>query len=65
MTQLHLLEKMTWFVKVVKLVEGQSFGELALIDDKPRAASINCEEDVICGVINKFTYQRVIEKIEK
>ena len=56
---------MQWFIKDVCLSEGQSFGELALIHDKPRAATVVCEEDVVCGVINKQTYQRVIEKIEK
>jgi CRP-like cAMP-binding protein len=56
---------MTWFVKFVSLREGQSFGELALINDKPRAATIKCEVDAVCGIINKLVYQRVIEKMEK
>ena len=42
----HNLEKieeyqqMTWFLDVVKLCSGKSFGELALINDAPRAATI-------------------------
>lgn len=41
------------------------FGELALINDKPRAATIVCEKSSLCGVIKKEDYKRVIEKIEK
>ncbi|KRX03527.1 Cyclic nucleotide-binding protein [Pseudocohnilembus persalinus] len=31
--------------KFIELLQGASFGELALISEKPRAASILCEED--------------------
>lgn len=33
-------EKMTWFDDVVKLCSGKSFGELALINEEPRDATI-------------------------
>lgn len=56
LSQLHQLQNMEWFVNELSLSEGQSFGELALIHDKPRAATVVCEEDVVCGVINKQTY---------
>ena len=43
LSHIELLSNQKWFVKVVKLTEGNSFGELALINDKPRAATITCE----------------------
>ena len=33
-------QQFQWFVEIVRLREGGSFGELALINDKPRAAAI-------------------------
>lgn len=41
---------------VVTLRSGKSFGELALIKDQPRAASIKTLEDCHFAVMNKSDY---------
>ena len=38
-------KKVQWFVKAVTLDQGLSFGELALIDGKPRRATVKCLQD--------------------
>lgn len=54
-----------WFVKVVNLVDGNSFGELSLLSDAPRAATVVCEsKEVVAAVIKKESYKKVFEKIE-
>lgn len=49
---------------VVQLHSGMSFGELALIKDQPRAASIYCETDCHFAVLSKEDYMNVIGKLE-
>jgi CRP-like cAMP-binding protein len=53
------------FLEVVTLRSGKSFGELALIKNKPRAASIKCLEDCHFAVMNKSDYQKVLSRIEQ
>lgn len=38
--QLKKYNRFQWFVEVLTLKEGHSFGELALLNNKPRAATI-------------------------
>jgi CRP-like cAMP-binding protein len=45
-----------WFIKISRLVTGASFGELALINDQPRAATIQCLSDVYVAVLSKNDY---------
>jgi CRP-like cAMP-binding protein len=47
---------MQWFVLVAKIVTGSSFGELALIGNCDRAATITCVSDVYVAVLNKNDY---------
>ena len=65
LSNIELLTNQKWFVKVVSLIEGNSFGELALINDKPRAATITCEQDCTLGFISRNDYKRILEKIER
>jgi CRP-like cAMP-binding protein len=41
----NLEEPDPMFIEVVNLRAGKSFGELALIKNKPRAATVKCIED--------------------
>lgn len=59
-SNLDKLKKIEWFVEVAQLTEGQSFGELALIDDKPRAATITAIEDCEMIYIMRHDYQRIL-----
>ena len=66
--RLVLLEKYAdfeWFVEVLTLNSGQSFGELALLQDKPRAASIVAETDCHFALLGRRDYERILEKIER
>lgn len=47
------------------LTAGKSFGELALIKNQPRAATIQCLEDCYFAVIQKDDYEKVLQKIEQ
>lgn len=50
-------------IAVVK--EESAFGEYALIENKPRSATIQCIEDCLFAVLNKQEYTKVLLKIEK
>jgi CRP-like cAMP-binding protein len=56
---------MTWFIEVKKLYNGDSFGELALINDEPRKATITALELSAFAVIDKEAYMKVLLKIEQ
>lgn len=60
---LELLE--TPMIEVAVLSDGQSFGELALISNKPRAASIKTKSNCYFAVLNKEDYQNVYGVIER
>jgi CRP-like cAMP-binding protein len=59
------LEEDEGFITVAKLIAGSSFGELALLEQKPRAASIRCLKVCHFMVLTKKSYNNVIGKIEK
>ena len=42
------------------LSNGDSFGELSLIEKKPRAASVICESDSYFLVLDKDAFMRII-----
>ena len=56
--------KLTWFVEVITLSPGQSFGELALQNDQPRAATIETLKDSTFAIIGRKDYEKVLEKLE-
>ena len=39
---------------------GYAFGHLALLERKPRAATIYCKEDCEFAVLNKVPFQRIL-----
>eukprot|EP00347_Sterkiella_histriomuscorum_P000677 403374923 len=52
-----------WLLKeVVQFSKGQSFGELALITSKPRAATIICLESTDLVILDKQSYDKVVGK---
>ena len=54
-----------WFVEVVTLTTGQSFGELALLNDANRAATITCKKDCYFATIGRDEYEKVLKRIEQ
>ena len=51
--------------EVAQLGKGKSFGELALITSKPRAATITCLEDTDLAILDKTNYEKVVGKALK
>lgn len=54
-----------YFIEISQLQTGQSFGELALIEQKPRMASIRCLQDTFFAVLSKKDFNKVLGVIEK
>jgi CRP-like cAMP-binding protein len=54
----------TNMITVAQLGSGVSFGELALIKDQPRAASILCATDCHMAVLLKEDYMKIIGRAE-
>lgn len=44
------------FMEVIRLGMGKSFGELALINNKPRAATVKCIKQCHFAVMSKNYY---------
>ena len=49
--------------EVAILTDKQCFGEQALINNKPRAATIKCKTDCYLGVLSRRAYENSIGKI--
>jgi CRP-like cAMP-binding protein len=48
-------------MREVKVIQaGEAFGELALIKNMPRAASIICKQDCHFGVLDKSHYKKIL-----
>ena len=47
--------------QVVALGDGFSFGELALLNSKPRAATIVCLEDCHFATLNRQDFDKIIK----
>lgn len=51
--------------EVAQLSAPNSFGELALIEYKPRAATIKCVEDCIFAMIDKTSYKKIFGRLQR
>ena len=58
------LEKLNLFITVAKRSSGESFGELALINDTSRAATIQCLTNCYFATLDREDYNRILKKIE-
>lgn len=56
-------QKFEWFIDIKTMVEGETFGELALVKNDPRAATIKCDSDCYFGVIDKIDYDKFLKKV--
>lgn len=45
------------YTKVHEMGDGKGFGEIALLNDNPRSATITCEEDTEFVTISKQAYK--------
>jgi len=50
-------------IDVKTMKAGESFGELALINDAPRAATIHCQSKCFFAVINKLDYDKFLKRM--
>ena len=50
---------------VLELFEGASFGELALIYKKPRAATIKVHTDTYLATLSKKDFHRILKSAEE
>ena len=44
--------------------EGDSFGELALINSKPRSATVIANSKTQCAVLEKEQFKKILQKYE-
>ena len=52
-----------WWVDVKVMKAGESFGELALKNDAPRAATIHCRTKCFLAVINRPDYDKFLKRM--
>ena len=62
--EIETFENYEWFVEVVRLNEGKTFGELALIKNDPRAANIFSLTECYFATLNKTEYEKVLKRSE-
>jgi CRP-like cAMP-binding protein len=55
----------TFLMKVADLNEGHEFGELALINSAPRAATIIANENTYLAVLNKKPFNKILMTFER
>ena len=58
------MEQLEWFVEYAKLVSGQDFGELALLNDDKRKATIVAVTPCKFATLSGEDYKKILGKIE-
>jgi len=53
-----------WFILLTRLKAGESFGELALLSDSIRAATVTCLEDCVFATIDRENFEEVLGSVE-
>ena len=61
--KIQYYEKLEWEIEIAQLSTGSSFGELALINNEPRKATIICLTDCFFAVLDKHDYNKVLQKM--
>jgi monovalent cation:H+ antiporter, CPA1 family len=51
--------------RVVKLGPGDFFGELALLDDEPRSATVEAQDEILVARIGRGAFVRLLDKEPK
>jgi CRP-like cAMP-binding protein len=59
------LKKLEGMTQFIVLEDGKAFGELALINNAPRGATILCMKNSHFAVINKEDFGKTLSAIEK
>jgi CRP-like cAMP-binding protein len=62
--RLEIWESEPDFICVAKITSGDSFGELALLDDKPRSATIQWYSDWVFATMEREDYNKTLKRIE-
>lgn len=65
LSQIKRFLRFEWFTEACVLKEGQTFGELALTNNAPRAASVLSITDCELAAISRDDYEKVIKRIEQ
>jgi CRP/FNR family cyclic AMP-dependent transcriptional regulator len=48
-----------------RLTAGDSFGEMALLDDAPRSATVDADDEVLVMLLGRKAFNRILEKEPK
>lgn len=62
--KLHYWENQPDMIEVAQLNSGRPFGEIALVENKPRMATIQCITDCTFATMNREDFQKTLKKIE-
>ena len=54
-------DKMVRFKRVLNITKGDIFGELALISNRKRAATITCYTDCHFAVLSRSSFQIILQ----
>eukprot|EP00828_Plagiopyla_frontata_P018903 TRINITY_DN2418_c0_g1_i2.p2 TRINITY_DN2418_c0_g1~~TRINITY_DN2418_c0_g1_i2.p2 ORF type:complete len:111 (+),score=21.89 TRINITY_DN2418_c0_g1_i2:72-404(+) len=52
-------------IEVFSYKAGDYFGELAILKNQPRQASIVCKSDVVLVSLDRFSFQRMLGPVEE